>query len=505
LKLAADAADLAAVSRALAAIAPCSPSVRRILATTYFDTPDFALQRARSTLRVREEGGRFVQTLKTADSNGADLLTRGEWEDQVAKNRPDPQAPNSGSQLPEEIAGDLYPLFVTEVSRETIEIEPSPGTRIEAAVDTGEIRAIDSGRAEPISEIELELKCGDPTALYDLGLRLLESASLRIETRSKSERGYRLVAAAGPPAAVPAEPLALDPRMVVEEALRIIGRSCLTHMLRNEPAALAGEPEGIHQMRVAMRRLRSLLAGVKQVLPEDARRAIAGEMAGLAAPLGPARNLDVFATELLRPLRVEHPTEPGWDLLGTAAERARAAAHHRVVKEILAPRHAAAVLRLLRWFEGRGWRVRQAPEKAVALTAPIGATAPSILDRRRRAVSKRSRRFARLTPRERHLLRIAVKKLRYTVELLGNVYDPGDLRRYNRRLKDVQEDLGRANDLRVAYGLVIELSRQDESAEPMIDAAAELLAWHERALARGERKLRRRLRRLNRTLPFWRG
>jgi len=506
LKLAVVSADLAAVSRALAALAPRYAPVRRVLVTTYFDTPDFALQQTGSTLRVRDDGGRFLQTLKTAVGDGGDLLTRGEWEDPVAENRPDPQAPSSGSQLPEAVADDLRALFVTEVSRETIEIEPSPGTRIEAAVDTGKIRAIESSRTEPISEIELELKSGDPTALYDLALRLLETAPLQIETRSKSERGYRLVAAAGAaPPAVQAEPLALDPRMVVEEALRSIGRSCLTHMLRNEPAALAGEPEGVHQMRVAMRRLRSLLAAVKQLLPEDAYRAIGDEMAGIAAPLGPARNLDVFATELLCPLRTGRPAEPGWDLLGAATERARATAHHRVDKEILAPRHTAATLRLLRWFEGRGWRARQTPEQAAALTAPIGAAAPGILDRRRRTVRKRSRRFAHLTPRERHRLRIAVKKLRYTVELLGSVYDPGDLRRYNRRLKRAQEDLGRANDLRVAYGLVIELSRHAEPAEPIIDAAAELLAWHEQALARGERKLRRRLSRLNRAPPFWRG
>jgi hypothetical protein len=88
--------------------------------------------------------------------------------------------------------------------------------------------------------------------------------------------------------------------------------------------------------------------------------------------------------------------------------------------------------------------------------------------------------------------------------LLGSLYDPDDLRRYNNRLKRVQEDLGHANDLRVAYGLVIQLSRQAEPAEPVVDAAAQLLAWHERALARSERKVRRRLRRLNRAEPFWR-
>jgi inorganic triphosphatase YgiF len=506
LKLAVAAADLAALTRALVAMMPGAVTVRRALVATYFDTSDLALRQAGSTLRLREQDGCFVQTFKTADFGGANLLARGEWQDTVAENRPDPQAPHSGPHLPEEVACNLKPLFVTEVSRETVVIEPSPETRIEAAIDTGEIRAIDNGRSEPISEIELELEYGDPTALFDLALRLLETAPVRIETRSKSERGYRLVAAAEPPPAVHAEPPSLDPRMVIEEAMRRVGCSCLTHMLRNEPAALAGQPEGVHQMRVAVRRLRSLLSAVKKLLPEDALRPVADELAGLAAPLGPARNLDVFAGELLLPLRVAHAGgEPGWEPLAAAAERARAEAYIQVDKEILSPRHTGAALRLLRWFEGRGWRSPQGSATPAPLASPIGASAPGILDRRRRAVRKRSRRFAVLTPRERHRLRIAVKKLRYTVELLGSLYDRDDLRRYTKRLKRVQEDLGHANDLRVAYGLAVELSRHAEPPEPVVDAAAQLLAWHERALALGERKLRRQLRRLNRAEPFWRG
>jgi triphosphatase len=504
LKLAAAAADLAALTRALVAMAPGAVTVRRTLVATYFDTPDLALKQAGSVLRVRNEEGRFVQTFKTGDFDGANLLTRGEWQDIVAENRPDPHAPHSGSLLPQSVAGDLHPLFVTEVVRETVVIEPRPETRIEAAIDTGEIRAIDNGRSEPISEIELELEYGDPVALFDLALGLLETAPVRIEARSKSERGYRLVAGDEAPPAVHAEPLSLDPRMVVEEAMRRVGRSCLTDMLRNEPAALAGQPEGVHQMRVAGRRLRSLLSAVKELLPEDERRAIADELAELAAPLGPARNLDVFAGELLCPLRVEHAAEPGWDALAAAAERARVEAYVRVDQEILSPRHTRSALRLLRWFEGRGWRSPQALARPGLLASPIGASAAGILERRRHAVRKRGRRFARLNPSERHRLRIAVKKLRYTVDLLGSLYDPDELRRYTNRLKRVQEDLGRANDLRVAYGLVIQLSRQAEPAEPVVDAAAQLLAWHERALARSERKVRRRLRRLDRAEPFWR-
>jgi triphosphatase len=520
LKLAAEAADLAELKRALAAMAPGLVTVRRSLSTTYYDTPDLALKRAGATLRVRDDESRFVQTVKTTELAGTNLLARGEWEDTVAENRPDPQARHSGPRLPAGVAEHLHPLFITEVTRETIEIEPVSGTRIEAAIDTGEIRAIDSGRTEPISEIELELEGGDPAALYDLALRLLDTAPLRIDTRSKSERGHRLVEGVGAaPPAIHAEPLALDPGMAVKEAVQSIGRACLAHLLRNEPAALAGRAEGIHQMRVAVRRLRSLLSAGKKLLPKDARRAIADELAGLAAPLGPARNLDVFASELLGPLRATLADEPGRAELAASGERARRAAYDRVREEIMSPRHTRAVLNLLRWFEGRRWDASQAleipaskipaskipaSEIPAGLTFPIRAIAPGILERRRREVRKRSGRFAQLSPRERHRLRIAVKKLRYTVELLGSLYDPRDLRRYVGRLKRVQEGLGYANDVRVAYGLVIELSREAEAAEPVADAAARLLAWHERRLAQGEQKLRRRLRRLNRAEPFWR-
>ena len=507
LKLAAEPANLVALTAALKAMAAAGNSggpgaVRhQHLLSTYFDTADLALRRQGASLRVRDADGRLIQTLKTTD--GGDLLARGEWEDEVTENRPDPLATQSGAQLPEGMADELGPLFVTEIDRRTIEIEPQPGTRIEAAIDTGEIRAIDNGRSEKVSEIELELKTGNPAGVYDLALRLLETAPLRIDARSKSERGYRLVEGELRPSPVHAEAMSVDAGMSVAEVLQSIGRSCLAHLLRNEAAALDGQPEGVHQMRVAVRRLRSLLSAVKKLLPEEEGHAVADRLAGLAAPLGPARNLDVFATELLAPLRCEHPDEPGWNELSAEAERARADAHDRVAKEILSPRHTEELLRLLRWFDTCGWRAPHAPETP-ALTAPIGRVAPDLLDRRRRKVRQRSRHFAGLTPKERHRLRIAVKKLRYTVDLLRSLYPQRAARRYLKPLKPVQDELGQANDIRVAYGLVIELGERAERAQPIAEAGGELLERHERAFLQREPKLGKRLRRLNRAEPFWR-
>ncbi len=492
------------LKRALVDMAPESDSSRCRLISTYYDTPDLALKRRGMTLRVREQGGRFIQTVKAADPTVGDLLTRGEWEDELAESRPDPHAAQSGGHLPEGVAGALQPLFATDVTRTTVAIEPAPATRIEAAIDEGEIRAASGNETEPIREIELELRSGDAAALYNVALRLLDVAPIRIEPRSKSERGYRLGddAEAAPPV-VHAEPVALDPTMTAEAALQEIGRACLAHLLLNEAAALAKEPEGVHQMRVAVRRIRSAISAFKKLLPAADRRWVSGELEWLVEILGTARNFDVFATELLQPARAALPPEVGLSDLAAALDEARQAAYKRVDQAILSERHAAGMLRLSHWFEARGWREGHASRSAL-LTSPIGELAPRMLDRRWRELRKRSKGFGRMTARQRHKLRIAVKKLRYTIELLGSLFDHDELQRFVRRMKRLQDDLGYANDVRVAHELLPELSAQAASGSPVASAGARLLDWHRKVLAKGERKLRKRLRRLNRTAPFWR-
>jgi triphosphatase len=505
LKLAAERGNLANLTRMLQVRFPGSASIGQRLVSTYFDTPDCALLQTGSVLRVREQNGRFVQTVKTGGPAGSSLLARGEWEDRVDENRPDLQAPESGSRIPPEIGGELRPMFVSEVDRLAIEIAPEPGTRIEAAIDQGMLRSADNTRREAISEIELELKEGDPAAVYDLALQLLEAAPSRIDLRSKAERGYKLVECDGVPLpTVSAEPVVLAPEMTVEEALQRVGGACLTHLLRSEPDALAGKIEGIHQMRVAMRRLRSMLSAVRDLMPEAERRWASDEVKHLTGVLGPARNLDVFATELLPAARAEAPDQPGWDELAAATERVRAEAHRHVSDQIRSPEHTASLLCLMRWVESRGWRSAQSNEASEALTATIGEVAPAVLDRRRKKVRKRSRHFRRLSARDRHRLRIAVKKLRYSIELLESLYDEREARPFVKRLKRVQDELGYANDVRVAYGLVIELGRSTTDSEPVADAGAQLLAWHQRALVEREEELRHYLRRLNEAQSFWR-
>lgn len=500
LKLDARARDVSRLARALEARGGCAPTRARLV-NTYYDTSDHALARLGLALRVREQNGRFVQTVKSADPSGMPQLARGEWEDPIAGPQPDLQAAVSGPQLPRDIAGRLVPLFRTEVNRRLIDLSPMPGTQIEAAIDRGRIIAPGHAGSEPISEVELELKSGAPAALYDVALDLLAVAPLRAWGPSKAERGYRLSAGERRvPTAVHAAALALDPAISGDEALRRIGTACLNQLLRNEPAVLAGDAEGIHQMRVAARRLRAILSAFGRMLPLDQRRWAAQELRWLADALSAARNLDVLAGTLLATAPPALADADGLAALCRAIERRRRAAYAKAISAVRSPRYTAALLRLLRWFEGCFWHDGASPR----LQKPIGVIAGRVLDRRRHVVERRSKGFAKQSAPERHRLRIALKKLRYAVELLGGLYDSGEVEGFVRRLKRLQDDLGEANDLRVARDIVAELAWPARNNAAALAAAAAVLNWHQRRLAGREAQLRQHLARLLDAPSFWR-
>jgi triphosphatase len=505
LKLAAPPEDLEKVERALLAM-PIMRSERQTnVVSTYYDTPALILNREGLTLRVRKQGQSFVQTVKANDLIGKNVWERREWEEPITSSRPDLNAPKTRAHLPQAIREkELRSIFTTAVTRKVIEIEPHPSTRIEVAIDKGEIRTADGGAVEPISEIELELKDGDPAPLYDLALRLLEFAEIRLEMSSKAERGYRLAGTATLPRAVQAEPVTLDPAMAVEAALRGFAQACLNHLLNNEKAALAGEPEAIHQMRVAVRRLRSALSVMKSMLPAEDYRWASEELKWIAHSLAPARNWDIFVADLLRPVRDALPDRRDLDLLVGAAERCRRAAFDNAKHAIRSKRHTESMLRLLRWFAVCGWRDQPISENSALLLAPIVDVAPVLIKHCYRKARRRCKHFEEQTPAERHKLRIALKKVRYTIEFLGSLFDEYDVRLLVNRLKALQDYLGHANDVRVAYDLISECRDVKNHDASVIDRAGGIvLGWHERVLADREAKLRKHVRRFKQLDPFW--
>ena len=420
---------------------------------------------------------------------------------------PDFSAPECGPRLVDVVLpGELRPLFKTVVRRTRFELEPRPSTRVEVSLDEGEIRGAGDDVSEPICEIELELMSGDPAALYDLGLKLLDTAPLRIETRSKATRGYKLISANGArEPAVHARGVPLDGSMTVESALQGIGRSCIAHLLCNEPAALAGTGEGIHQMRVAARRLRAALAALKPMIPTAQYRWVLEELKWLAGMLGPARNWDVFAANLLQPVAQALPVEPELQRLANVAEQRRRAAYEQVEEAIRSQRYTATMLQLAQWFEARRWRDQPASEQAALLFAPIGEVAPGLIERSWRRTRKRSRHFNQLTQEQRHRLRIALKRLRYTIDFLRDLFDHSEVKALEKRLKPLQENLGHLNDVHTAHTLTEEVSSHvNEGGSEISRAGGIVLGWHDRGLVDREPRLRKDVKRLRRGKPFWR-
>jgi triphosphatase len=480
----------------------------RRLENVYYDTADQRLRARGLAFRVRRDGRRYLQTLKSNDAAGL-VAWRGEWQSPLGSAEPDlGLLPAEANEVLSGVVGpgELRSLFTTRVRRQTRRVAaPANGgapSLIEAALDLGAIEA--DGRSQPIAEIELELLDGSPKALYDLALELDFLTPLRIETRSKSIRGYTL-AAGEAPAWHKAEPVALKPGTTVDAALGRILRGCLRHWCANEAAALDGrDPEGVHQMRVALRRLRSALSLFRRLILPERRAWLSGEARRILQGLGPARDWDVFLTGSLAPVLAARPDDRALAALRAAAEAAQAEGHAAVRAAIADPAYTRFLLQLGRWIEAGGWHEDATPQGAKWRERPIVAFADRLLAKRHRKVLKRGRNFAGLTAAERHRLRIALKKLRYATEFFQALYPQKRARSYLEALKELQDTLGHLNDVAVAERLVGGLAeRTGEGRSALARGSGLVLGWLARGVAEAEPEVQGAWQAFAAREPFW--
>lgn len=442
LKLEFDAADRRRLGSAPALKGAAGQS--RHLVSTYFDTPANDLLAAGYTLRVRRNGAARIQTVKASGVPSAGLFVRSEWECPLEDDRPrfDPACGPLAEVIGTPQLERIGPAFTTDMKRRILRIEHD-GATIELAVDQGEVRAGD--RVEPVCEVELELRDGSPAALFDLARDLSERVPLRLGVRSKSERGYALLAAT-PAAAVKAEPITLDRTGDAGDAFQAIAQACIRHFRLNEALLLqSGGVEPLHQARVGLRRLRSALSLFRPFLAEDGpTQLLRTELRWLAAELGEVRNIDVLAR------RFDGDTR---DLLITA----RTQRFEQVRDELASARTRLLMLDLAEWLALGAWRL----DKGKALACPVLPFAHDLLDRQRARVKKRGKGLASLGARDRHTVRIEVKKLRYAAEFFATLYPTGKpARRYGRfiaAIEKLQDLLGELNDLAVAPELLAQL------------------------------------------------
>ncbi|HEX9465535.1 MAG TPA: CYTH domain-containing protein [Alphaproteobacteria bacterium] len=118
LKLVAPPAGLEKARRMLLAMPAAEPKGEAEVVSTYYDTSDLTLHKRHLTLRVRRRNGTFVQTVKVEDPEALDAFERREWEEPIAGEAPDLNAPKTGARVRDVVGGQaLHPVFTTTVRR----------------------------------------------------------------------------------------------------------------------------------------------------------------------------------------------------------------------------------------------------------------------------------------------------------------------------------------------------------------------------------------------------
>jgi inorganic triphosphatase YgiF len=428
--------------------------------STYYDTPEGHVRKAGFSLRVRRRGRRHIQTLKAKGGEAGGFSARAEWEQGIAGPGLDLEAlsgtPVKALLARKKVRTRLGIVSETRVDRTTWLLRRD-GTSIELILDVGEIVAGD--RSEKVCEIELELQRGSRAELFAFAREIGREITLRLGVMSKSERG-QLLASRRPIKVRKAEKVDIPPGTTIADSFAIIVQSCLRHFRCNEAAATADRnAEAVHQLRVAIRRLRSAFTLFAPVARSEEFDRLRKALGALSDVLGRARDLDVTLAGLRGSDRPKK---------ALAAERRRLKAdrddaYDTLVEMLASDTLPRLFLDLVAWAEAGDWRESPRAKRS------IEAFAEERLGRLWRKVRKEGKEIAELDAERRHKLRIQVKKLRYGSEFFASLALGSERRwtSFNGSLEDLQESLGKLNDL--------ETARTVAPGSPDAHAAEELL------------------------------
>ncbi len=296
----------------------------------------------------------------------------------------------------------------------------------------------------------------------------------------------------GAPRSVKRQPTSMQTAETAADAFIIIGRSALRQMLGNlELLVDAPDPEAIHQLRVALRRLRAALSLFRGCLDTDRRLALAGRLKWASGILADVRDWDVFVAETLAPMAAALADDSALAAVGNRAAERRRAAQAGIARELHGARLNGALLELVRWFE-----LPEAPFAGDRAGQPLRRFARRALRRGRRKLLGQ---YAAATPQsvdEWHALRILAKKLRYATDAFAPLYASVQVRPFREALHEVQDCLGRYNDAAASERLAAIAG--DATATAMV------AGWAARERLEQQRRFEGAWKKFRKCPPFWR-
>lgn len=493
--------DPAGLQRALSSgfLAAASKGQTQKLRSIYFDTSSGELRKNGIVLRIRKkEKGSPVLTVKSASAPANGPFLR--YEIEVLSPTLRPNLSLLDKTTADGLKGiigkrPLRPQFKTQIKRRIVLLD-SGRSKIEVALDDG--RVVAGKKSVPLREIELELKEGDETDLYDLAAALASELPLQLDFVSKGERGSR-IAAGELPSPVKAKPIRFKRKATLDDAVGAVVSNTLAQFVGNwAPLRETEDSQSIHQMRISLRRLRTGLAMFKRALPCADFDVLREEAKRIASALGPARGCDAFR-EFLEKGPLLHLDPPASSKTLMAAIEERRIAAYKEARAVIENRDTTLfVLKAQSILQRRAW-LHVDPKLKPKVRAKVFAK--QALDKLHTRVLKRGKGLADQSDEKRHELRIALKNLRYGAEFFGGLFGRRRIASYVRRISVLQDLLGAHNDGASAKHFLRKVpARLGGNAET---ASGFILGWYARGSSIADKELRKSWKKLKKTRAFW--
>ncbi len=474
----------------------------KLTESAYFDTPENLLQQNGLELRLRKAGKGYRQTIKALPA-APRAFSRTEIESDVSSDLPDPGPLSRLLKKAKPQACTLQPIFETRFKRWKNTLQsPSNRGAIEACLDVGEVRAQD--KKERIRELELELKGGSISDLYGVALNLASKYDLTLLFDGKADRGYRLCTDKEIKAWKPKKH-GLDPDLNIVDAATESLRQAYTHFARNiTPVVEIGHPDSIHQMRVGIRRLRTIAFVFSQFTALNSSGSPLSEMRGLFAQLGRIREMDVFMKDVA-PETNGLLSEKQWGTIEQAIVRNRDGKMKTLRKRLTTSQFTSEVLQLGHWIEQKKWIDASNANSRTLMELNVKQFAEARLPELYDELISRRRLIRDGEHSEWHRLRIQTKKLRYASEFFSSAFHQTKSKAFIRRLSSWQDRLGRLNDIATAAKFLKRISREEQGKARKDIAKSSLMVagWAHAVLSREEPELAKHWQVFEQASPFW--
>ena len=482
---------------------------RRLLRNVCFDTAEHSLRHAGLFLNLRREGRRWIQTIDTVMAGSESTSRMTPMEILAPAGKPSlatiPDISIRNEVISRVNNSPLQVVCETLVRRSDTEVLLPDGTRAELAVEASRIQA--GEHTGELQEVILRLREGSRRGLFDLAHLVLPRGGIRFSGYPKLARGF-LLAEQGciEPSLNPrnAEPVALEPHQITEDAAREILGECLRQIATNVSVIrVQDDPEGPHQLRVGLRRLRSAFSILTPALSSAEAVRLNAEARWLGQEVGRLRDLDVLAGEIVGREAGAHPEEPGLAAVGEVLQRIAKLARGGLRELLIDTRGQAFLIDLARFVETRGWLVPEDLGQTQRLAVPITESATRALTKRWKKTRKRAEEFDALNADQRHELRKELKKLRYAVEFFAPMFPEKRAQPFLKRLKKLQTVFGEVNDAQLAKKM-LEVTALPEAADPITQHAKGWIVGASMARAEiGWSRAKALWRDLEETQAFW--